>query len=245
MNVLVLLIATVASCIAGVAQADTVTYTGSFSGPTDVTNQVIQVQQFNSSLGSLESVSFTLGATMNTSAFATNDGDFYAGWDKLQYSLSLTGDAGYNNIAISANDPAARLVGTGTAGSTFSKYEQNIISSSPNETYVGPGSYVWNFAGPTLSATNSFAQGANAAFIGTGDLNFFLTTANLDSLAFGGTQTNGIPPNNQGLSTSIASNVSVTYTYAEPVPEPETYAMLLAGLGLLGFMVQRRIQKAA
>uniref|UniRef100_UPI0035AF2B4B PEP-CTERM sorting domain-containing protein n=1 Tax=Nitrosomonas sp. TaxID=42353 RepID=UPI0035AF2B4B len=25
-----------------------------------------------------------------------------------------------------------------------------------------------------------------------------------------------------------------------PVPEPQTYAMLLAGLGLLGFMAQRR-----
>jgi hypothetical protein len=30
-----------------------------------------------------------------------------------------------------------------------------------------------------------------------------------------------------------------------PVPEPETYAMLLAGLGLLGFMARRRKQKTA
>jgi hypothetical protein len=30
-----------------------------------------------------------------------------------------------------------------------------------------------------------------------------------------------------------------------PVPEPETYAMLLAGLGLLGFAARRRKQKAA
>ncbi len=29
-------------------------------------------------------------------------------------------------------------------------------------------------------------------------------------------------------------------TYAAPVPEPETYAMMLAGLGLLGFMAKRR-----
>jgi hypothetical protein len=32
---------------------------------------------------------------------------------------------------------------------------------------------------------------------------------------------------------------------AAPVPEPETYAMMLAGLGLLGFAARRRKQKAA
>ena len=33
----------------------------------------------------------------------------------------------------------------------------------------------------------------------------------------------------------------VTYTYETlPVPEPETYAMLLAGLGLVGFIARKR-----
>jgi hypothetical protein len=31
-----------------------------------------------------------------------------------------------------------------------------------------------------------------------------------------------------------------TYTFTAPIPEPETYAMLLAGLGLMGFMARRR-----
>lgn len=39
-------------------------------------------------------------------------------------------------------------------------------------------------------------------------------------------------------------NVTAGYITAA-IPEPETYAMLLAGLGLLGFMARRRKQKAA
>ena len=43
---------------------------------------------------------------------------------------------------------------------------------------------------------------------------------------------------------SIASQQSVTfgYEYIMAVPEPETYAMLLAGLGLIGFSARRRMQ---
>ena len=35
------------------------------------------------------------------------------------------------------------------------------------------------------------------------------------------------------------------YNFTSPVPEPETYAMLLAGLGLMGFLMRRRMQPAA
>ncbi|WP_292996568.1 FxDxF family PEP-CTERM protein [Nitrosomonas sp.] len=34
--------------------------------------------------------------------------------------------------------------------------------------------------------------------------------------------------------------IFLTSAILTPVPEPETYAMLLAGLGLLGFVVRRR-----
>ena len=41
------------------------------------------------------------------------------------------------------------------------------------------------------------------------------------------------------------ATVSYVYDLAAPVPEPETYAMLLAGLGLMGAIARRRNNKAA
>ena len=48
-----------------------------------------------------------------------------------------------------------------------------------------------------------------------------------------------VSPHIQGLSN--AQGESEWYPPATPVPEPETYAMLLVGLGLLGVVVRRRM----
>lgn len=51
----------------------------------------------------------------------------------------------------------------------------------------------------------------------------------------------------QGFLLSGADDRGFFQSYVEvplPIPEPETYAMLLAGLGLLGFMAHRRKESA-
>jgi hypothetical protein len=55
----------------------------------------------------------------------------------------------------------------------------------------------------------------------------------------------GLDPNNTqafvtGLTFVSAGDVSMTQAPAAIVPEPETYAMLLAGLGIVGFTASRR-----
>lgn len=52
---------------------------------------------------------------------------------------------------------------------------------------------------------------------------------------------NHVYVNLQGLD----ANGYLQVDFTTPVPEPETYAMLLAGLGLLGFAARRRKQQAA
>ena len=49
-----------------------------------------------------------------------------------------------------------------------------------------------------------------------------------------------IQGNSQNESRPTLGLVGALYTAAAPVPEPETYAMLLAGLGAIGAMVRRR-----
>jgi hypothetical protein len=50
-----------------------------------------------------------------------------------------------------------------------------------------------------------------------------------------------------GMSTASVIDGStantLTYSPALPVPEPESYGMMLAGLGLMGFVVRRRTTK--
>lgn len=44
----------------------------------------------------------------------------------------------------------------------------------------------------------------------------------------------------QGLDAAVDSDGSAWYTSVTPIPEPETYAMMLAGLGLMMTVVRRR-----
>jgi hypothetical protein len=204
-----------------VVNATTVTYSGNYSGPTDVSKPII-ISQFDPGLGTLLSATFTLYAAMNTSAFAVNDGDFDIMWDRTRYEFSLTGGTGYSSIAISASNP-------------FS-FPWTHITGLPNPN-------TWTQDGPTLTASNTFAESVLAAFIGTGNLSFLLTTHNNGSIGVGSNQTEGQPsPAWFGTSTDIIANASVIYDYtpvqipSTAVPIPPTVWLLGSSLvGLAGF----------
>ena len=214
------------------SHASTVSYTTNFSGATDFTNHLINVAQFDPSLGTLVSATFDLSATMTTQASAINDGDFYVGWDKTSYDLSLQGDTGYSSLAISDSNAPIRIAGTGTPDGTFaftSEYLHVVTNINPS---------TWTMAGPTLNPSNTFVESPLAAYIGTGDLSFFLTTLNYDYFATAGSQTGGLPsPNTAGISTNVLAQVKVTYEYnAVPIPA----AAWLFGSGLMGLVVISR-----
>lgn len=52
-----------------------------------------------------------------------------------------------------------------------------------------------------------------------------------------------VPEDFTGPGTFAADNFSLSASTIAPVPEPESYAMLMAGLGVMGFVARRRKQK--
>ena len=105
--------------------------------------------------------------------------------------------------------------------------------------------------GVTLANTTTAGAYAIAAYINSGDC----CTAVDPAVALGAGQLVGfstLADDSISLAYDIgdmAANQSVTfgysYTFAGPVPEPEIYAMMAAGLGLMGFVARRRKQQIA
>lgn len=98
-------------------------------------------------------------------------------------------------------------------------------------------------AGDTLSVNLPLgSQGYSRTFSTAAELQMFLGSPL--SLSVTGDVTPDLkgPSNGSYYSEgSIDAYAKVTYTYeTAPVPEPETYAMLLAGLGLVGVIARRR-----
>ena len=110
----------------------------------------------------------------------------------------------------------------GTLVLSFNYGASGLVASTIYE------SVVWN--GITLKTIAGVSGMQNYSFNvqGTGN----------DTLTFMGMN------NSLLLSANMLSNVSLTPSVSA-VPEPETYAMLLAGLGLMGFMARRKSGKKA
>ncbi|WP_229634116.1 choice-of-anchor E domain-containing protein [Duganella qianjiadongensis] len=87
----------------------------------------------------------------------------------------------------------------------------------------------------TVSQALNFTQTADLAqFIGHGSYSASLSAISDQELTAGGNA-------RYGTDVTVDGYAKVTYTYTTlPVPEPETYAMLLAGLGLVGVVARRR-----
>ncbi|MEK8049740.1 choice-of-anchor E domain-containing protein [Ideonella sp. DXS22W] len=104
------------------------------------------------------------------------------------------------------------------------------------EDFAGTSGTELNLSTPVQrSASLSFSDSASLAlFTGNG-------TLNLAVMARDGSTTSGAANFTDGYASQAGAYARVTYTYVSaPVPEPGTWALMFAGLGMVGTLAARR-----
>jgi hypothetical protein len=201
---------------AGSANAASLTKTASTSfAPTNILNQSIGIEKFNTSLGTLQSVT-------------------------IDFTGDIKGDAGFENIS-----PNPSQINVSLGGKlSLSLNNQSLLTLDPeNISSYQTGAYdgAINFGGtsgqtiPGLMASQSgtFASTDSQflqSFIGAGNVNFIFS-------ALGNSVVGGSGNISSFVATSAKTSIRVTYEYDSTQSIPEASAVLglglIAGIGLL------------
>ncbi|WP_229259449.1 choice-of-anchor E domain-containing protein [Duganella aceris] len=179
---------------------------------------VLDFTQFNATNGTLLSVQIELFSDLDSKFSVENKG---------KSATTFTLDSASSVSLSSSVFSLATLVNN--YHSTVSKGAFDLTDD-----YAGTSGTVVTLAPQHQSVSAVFTDAATlAAFTGTGSVAATVTGLGTTKITASGNV-------HTAATSAYSAYGTVTYTFAAPVPEPETYAMLLAGLGLVGFAARRR-----
>ena len=138
--------------------------------------------------------------------------------DRVVHSIDGTYDF-YSRIILDGNSAAFSVYRVDRTG--FAGYATNVGSRSDSIGEYAPSEFSRDLSGSTIDFNFNMAP-----LTAGQSTKFFFIDTNASSYNLSGRFTDNSNLNFVGI--------------AAPVPEPETYAMLLAGLGLLGLAARRR-----
>lgn len=209
---------------AGSAQAGTIVLNDTFGlTTTNWTNALSSLSQFDSTLGTLNSVKIELSGDIVQALKAENTGTT---------ADTLTPIAGAN-LLFRQGTTTLQTLALSNTGSSFSATAFDGNSDFAGTSGVDFGNLT---AAGSLPAFTYTSAADLAAFIGTGNLGAFNVRA--VGAGFIGSDNGNL---DSSISTQARYNLTLTYDYTAPVtPIPEPTSMALVGLGALGLAAARR-----
>jgi hypothetical protein len=208
------------------------------TGPTFSDNGFLSVQSFQ--LGGATVVAGGLNTTYGLFIDFTGTGTVTAAnptttptfgqFTSLSYTLY-----GYNGAAATFGFDAADNPTTSVAPGARIALATGTLLSGPNQSSVGTT--------PQSPSFNAFAS-ANLSFVPTAaSANFFLDPTPFYNVAMSSFINS--PSEISSVTGGFANGFKITQgggsvNFTSPVPEPEAYTLLLAGLGAIGFVARRR-----
>ncbi len=178
----------------------------------------------------------TLAASMAAAALVTVSGAALAGTANFDgQSFNFPPSYSEAGITFTSLYPGGHVHLGGYQADTIYNHNGGCCTDPIQITQFGGGAFTLNSLFVVFDNGPTTFVGSNAATytILGGDVG---TTVNFGNLFAGVTYVNW---NTDSFGDSEIDNVTIN----SAVPEPETYAMMLAGLGLLGFAARRRKQK--
>jgi hypothetical protein len=211
--------------------------TASFEATQQPGSSFLELQQFNPNIGQLTQLTLVLTGTVagNFAAEATRTRggpSVFTFTLKSAFSLGLPGHVADAPLTVTPSWVETRTVGLfdgvldfgGTSGTTLADRQAS-------------GSQAQSYTDPVLLGL----------FTGSGQVSLPVLSQDLSSIS-------GVANYRGGFDTSRIASAKVTYTYnlpdvlpppttllppLQPVPEPTTWALMLAGLGGLGWLAKR------